>query len=260
MEVHRNMVVAEGLKKSFGDAPVLRDVSFEVAEGSIFALLGNNGAGKTTLIRMLSTLLQPDGGQASVGGFDVVASPEEVRGLISLTGQFAAVDELMTGRENLVMMARLRHVSDPRRTADELLARFGMTEHANRRMAEYSGGMRRRVDIAMSLVGRPRLVFLDEPTTGLDPEARLEVWDAVRALRQDGTTVFLTTQYLEEAEQLADGIAILDQGRIIAKGTLDELKALLPPAKKEYVERQPTLEEVFLAITNKKGGNDHGIR
>lgn len=260
MEVHRNMVVAEGLKKSFGDAPVLRDVSFEVAEGSIFALLGNNGAGKTTLIRMLSTLLQPDGGQASVGGFDVVASPEEVRGLISLTGQFAAVDELMTGRENLVMMARLRHVSDPRCTADELLARFGMTEHANRRMAEYSGGMRRRVDIAMSLVGRPRLVFLDEPTTGLDPEARLEVWDAVRALRQDGTTVFLTTQYLEEAEQLADGIAILDQGRIIAKGTLDELKALLPPAKKEYVERQPTLEEVFLAITNKKGGNDHGIR
>lgn len=260
MEVHRNMVVAEGLKKSFGDAPVLRDVSFEVAEGSIFALLGNNGAGKTTLIRMLSTLLQPDGGRASVGGFDVVASPEEVRGLISLTGQFAAVDELMTGRENLVMMARLRHVSDPRRTADELLARFGMTEHANRRMAEYSGGMRRRVDIAMSLVGRPRLVFLDEPTTGLDPEARLEVWDAVRALRQDGTTVFLTTQYLEEAEQLADGIAILDQGRIIAKGTLDELKALLPPAKKEYVERQPTLEEVFLAITNKKGGNDHGIR
>lgn len=260
MEVHRNMVVAEGLKKSFGDAPVLRDVSFEVAEGSIFALLGNNGAGKTTLIRMLSTLLQPDGGQASVGGFDAVASPEEVRGLISLTGQFAAVDELMTGRENLVMMARLRHVSDPRRTADELLARFGMAEHANRRMAEYSGGMRRRVDIAMSLVGRPRLVFLDEPTTGLDPEARLEVWDAVRALRQDGTTVFLTTQYLEEAEQLADGIAILDQGRIIAKGTLDELKALLPPAKKEYVERQPTLEEVFLAITNKKGGNDHGIR
>lgn len=254
------MVVVSDLRKSFGDTPVLQGVNLRIRKGSIFTLLGSNGAGKTTLIRILATLIRADGGRASIGGFDVSSSPGEVRRLISLTGQFAAVDEVLTGRENLIMMAKLRHVPDPDGVADDLLSRFGMTEHAEKRASEYSGGMRRRIDIAMSLIGNPALIFLDEPTTGLDPEARQEVWDTVRLLRQDGTTIFLTTQYLEEAERLADDLAILDGGRIIANGTLGELKKLLPPAKKEYIERQPTLEEVFLAITGKKGGDGYGIR
>ena len=171
-----------------------------------------------------------------------------MRESISLTGQFAAVDEILTGRENLVLVAKLRHLDDPGRVADDLLARFSLTDAGGRRVATYSGGMRRRLDIAMSLIGDPPVVFLDEPTTGLDPQSRIEVWDAVRELAQGGTTVLLTTQYLDEAEQLADRIAILHGGRIIADGTLAELKALLPPAKVEYVEKQPTLEEIFLAL------------
>ena len=238
----------EGLVKSFKDLPVLRGVDFEVERGSIFALLGSNGAGKTTVVRILATLLRADAGTATVHGFDVAAQAGEVRESISLTGQFAAVDEILTGRENLVLVARLRHLPDAGRIADALLARFQLAEAADRKVSTYSGGMRRRLDIAMSLIGDPPVVFLDEPTTGLDPQARLEVWQAVRDLAASGTTVLLTTQYLDEAEQLAGRIAILHDGRILENGTLAELKALLPPARVEYVEKQPTLEDVFLAL------------
>lgn len=241
----------QGLEKSYKDLHVLRGVDFEAEPGSIFALLGSNGAGKTTIVRILSTLLRPDAGAAEVDGFDVTTDPVKVRESISLTGQFAAVDEILSGRENLVLVARLRHLKDPGQVADDLLARFDLTEAASRRVATYSGGMRRRLDIAMSLIGRPKVIFLDEPTTGLDPEARLEVWKVIKELATQGTTVLLTTQYLDEAEQLADRIAVLHEGRIIANGTLAELKQLLPPATIEYVEKQPTLEEVFLALVGK---------
>ena len=242
------------LEKSFKDVDVLRGVDFDVERGSVFALLGSNGAGKTTVVNILSTLLRADAGTASVVGLDVGTQPARVREAISLTGQFAAVDEILTGRENLVLMARLRHVVGPRDVAADLLARFQLADAADRRVATYSGGMRRRLDIAMSLIGDPEVIFLDEPTTGLDPQSRLEVWSSIRQLAGQGTTVLLTTQYLDEAEQLADRIAILHEGRIIANGTLAELKALLPPATVEYVERQPTLEEVFLAIIGAHAG------
>ena len=249
----------QGLEKSFKDVHVLRGVDFDVAGGSIFALLGSNGAGKTTVIKILSTLLAKDAGSAEVAGFDIAAQPQSVRESISLTGQFAAVDEILSGRENLVLIAQLRHLKNPGKIADDLLARFSLTEAGGRRAGTYSGGMRRRLDIAMSLIGNPPVIFLDEPTTGLDPQARLEVWQTVKELAAGGTTVLLTTQYLDEAEQLADRIAILHQGRIIVNGTLAELKQLLPAAKVEYVEKQPTLEEVFLAIVgddNESGGSD----
>ena len=242
-----------GLEKSYADQHVLRGVDFDVDRGSIFALLGSNGAGKTTVVRILSTLLRPDAGTATVQGFDVVAQPAQVRESISLAGQFAAVDEILTGRENLVLMARLWHLPDPGSLATDLLARFLLEDAADRRVATYSGGMRRRLDIAMSLIGDPPVIFLDEPTTGLDPQSRLEVWDSVKDLARQGTTVLLTTQYLDEAEQLADRIAILHEGRIIANGTLAELQQLLPPATVEYVEKQPTLEEIFLAIVGDPG-------
>ncbi|MGI6153422.1 MAG: ABC transporter ATP-binding protein [Christensenellaceae bacterium] len=248
----------KGLRKAFRSTEVLRGVDFEVEQGSVFALLGSNGAGKTTIIRILSTLLKADGGTAIVNGYDVASEPERVRESISLTGQFAAVDKILTGRENLMLIAKLRHIAAPKETVDNLLAQFGLTDAANRRVAAYSGGMCRRLDIAMSLIGMPPVIFLDEPTTGLDPEARIEVWKVVKELAQGGRTVFLTTQYLEEAEQLADQIAILHQGAIIANGTLEELKKLLPPAKVEYVEKQPTLEEIFLSIIGKKKGEDDG--
>ena len=241
-----------GLTKAYGKLEVLRGVDFDVARGSIFALLGSNGAGKTTVVRILATLLKADAGSASVDGFDVGTQPARVRESFSLTGQFAAVDEILSGRENLVLVARLRHLKDPGAIADDLLGRFSLTDAGARRVSTYSGGMRRRLDIAMSLIGNPPVIFLDEPTTGLDPEARLEVWQTVKELAGRGTTVLLTTQYLDEAEQLADRIAILHQGRIIVSGTLDELKRLLPPAKVEYVEKQPTLEEIFLAIIGAK--------
>jgi len=223
-------------------------VDLEVARGSIFALLGSNGAGKTTLVRILSTLLKADAGAATVHCFDVASQAGDVRESISLTGQFAAVDEVLTGRENLVLIAQLRHLKDPGVIADELLARFALTEAGSRRAGTYSGGMRRRLDIAMSLIGDPPIIFLDEPTTGLDPEARIEVWQTVTRLAGEGTTVLLTTQYLDEAEQLADRIAILHKGTIIQNGTLAELKQLLPSATVEYVEKQPSLEDVFLAL------------
>jgi ABC-2 type transport system ATP-binding protein len=245
-------IQVKGLQKSYQKLHVLKGVDFEVEKGNIFALLGSNGAGKTTIVKILTTLLKQDGGTATVNGFDVVAKPDDVRQSISLTGQFAAVDEILTGRENLIMIARLRHLKDPRQVADDLLNRFGLTDAADRRVSIYSGGMRRRLDIAMSLVGKPQVIFLDEPTTGLDPEARLEVWKTVKELANNGTTVFLTTQYLDEAEQLADRIAILHEGRIIANDTLADLKKLFPPAKVEYIEKQPSLEEIFLAIVGKK--------
>ncbi|SFJ16406.1 ABC-2 type transport system ATP-binding protein [Paenibacillus sp. UNC496MF] len=245
-------IEVKGLRKSFKDAEVLKGVDFEVKRGEIFALLGSNGAGKTTIVRILATLLKQDGGTARVTGHDVASKPDRVRQSISLTGQFAAVDEILTGRENLVMIAKLRHLEHPRRVADELLNRFGLNGAADRKASAYSGGMRRRLDIAMSLIGNPQVIFLDEPTTGLDPEARIEAWQIVKELADGGTTVFLTTQYLEEAEQLADRIAILHEGRIIADGTLEELKKRFPPAKTEYVEKQPSLEEIFLAIIGKR--------
>ncbi len=237
-----------GLEKSYKELRVLRGVDLDVARGSIFALLGSNGAGKTTVVRILSTLLRADAGSAKVNGFDVATQGADVRRSISLTGQFAAVDEILTGRENLVLVARLRHLKNPGVVADDLLARFSLTDAGGRKVSTYSGGMRRRLDIAMSLIGDPSVIFLDEPTTGLDPQARVEVWATVKGLAANGTTVLLTTQYLDEAEQLADRIAILHQGRIIVDGTLAELKALLPPAEVEYVEKQPTLQDVFLAV------------
>ncbi|GHO78365.1 glycosyl transferase family 8 [Ktedonobacter sp. SOSP1-85] len=245
-------IQVQDIQKSYKKLDVLKGVHFSVEQGSIFALLGSNGAGKTTLVKILTTLLKQDGGTAIVNGFDVASQPAHVRQAISLTGQFAAVDEILTGKENLIMIARLRHLKNPRQVADDLLTRFGLTDAANRRASTYSGGMRRRLDIAMSLVGTPPILFLDEPTTGLDPEARIEMWKVVKELADGGITVFLTTQYLDEAEQLADRIAILHEGTIIASGTLAELKQLFPPAQKEYVEKQPTLEEIFLAIIGKK--------
>jgi ABC-2 type transport system ATP-binding protein len=248
-------ISVRGVEKSYKDLHVLRGVDFEVERGSIFALLGSNGAGKTTMVRILSTLLKSDAGVATVQGIDVAANPLGVRERISLTGQFAAVDEILTGRENLVLVAKLRHLSDPGTVADELLATFRLTDAGSRKVGTYSGGMRRRLDIAMSLVGDPEVIYLDEPTTGLDPEARIEVWDVVKQLAHRGTTVLLTTQYLDEAEQLADRIAILHEGRIIANDTLAGLKRLLPAAKVEYVEKQPTLEEIFLTLIGPSTGS-----
>jgi ABC-2 type transport system ATP-binding protein len=252
MEAQSVAIQVQGLRKSYAHVSVLKGVDFAVARGSIFALLGSNGAGKTTVVRILTTLLKPDGGTTRVNGFDVVAQPSRVRESISLTGQFAAVDEILTGRENLILIAELRRVPGVGKVADDLLARFGLADAAGRRVATYSGGMRRRLDIAMSLIGNPQVIFLDEPTTGLDPEGRIEVWQVIRNLADSGTTVLLTTQYLDEAEKLADRIAILHEGRIIVSGTLEELRKLLPPAQVEYVERQPTLEEIFLAIVGRK--------
>lgn len=248
----------QGIEKSFKDLQVLRGVDFDVKAGSVFALLGSNGAGKTTLVRILSTLLKADAGTAEVNGFDVASKPGDVRESISLTGQFAAVDEILSGRENLVLIAKLRHLKNPGVIADDLLARFSLTDAGKRAAAKYSGGMRRRLDIAMSLIGNPPIIFLDEPTTGLDPQARIEVWQTIKKLAQSGTTVLLTTQYLDEAEQLADRIAILHKGTIIQNGTLAELKQLLPPAAVEYVEKQPSLEDVFLALVGDTGETDAG--
>ncbi|WP_026771636.1 MULTISPECIES: ABC transporter ATP-binding protein [Sediminibacillus] len=250
--MNNTAITVKGLKKSFKDKQVLKGVEFEVKRGEIFALLGSNGAGKTTAINILSTLMKPDGGKVSICGFDVQREPDNVRQAISLTGQFAALDGMQTGRENMIMIARLRGVSNPAQVTDNLLAKFNLTEAANQRADKYSGGMKRRLDIAMSLIGTPAVIFLDEPTTGLDPEARMEVWDKVKELADNGTTILLTTQYLEEAEQLADRLAILHGGKIITTGTLNELKEMFPPVKVEYIEKQPTLEEIFLTIIGKK--------
>ncbi|MGH4007815.1 MAG: ATP-binding cassette domain-containing protein [Pseudonocardiaceae bacterium] len=223
----KHAIWAEGLVKRFGETTALDGVDLAVRTGTVLGLLGPNGAGKTTAVRVLTTLLRPDAGHATVGGYDVVRNAHQVRQLIGLTGQFASVDEALTGSENLQLIGRLlgmpRH--DTKQRARELLARFGLTEAAGRAAKTYSGGMRRRLDLAASLVGRPQLLFLDEPTTGLDPRSRLDLWSLVRSLVADGVTVLLTTQYLEEADALADEIAVIDGGRVIATGTPDELKA-----------------------------------
>jgi ABC-2 type transport system ATP-binding protein len=230
MDESINAIEVRNLAKGYKGVPVLHDVSFAVGRGTVFALLGANGSGKTTTINILTTLINADGGSASVGGFDVAEQPSKVREQISLTGQFAAVDDVLTARENLVLMGELRHVTDPGQTAADLLDRFDLTEAADRRLLTFSGGMRRRLDIAMSLVGDAPIVFFDEPTTGLDPQSRSGMWQTIRQLVDDGTTVFLTTQYLEEADRLADEIAILHGGRVVASGTADELKAMVPTA------------------------------
>ncbi|MFF3092855.1 ATP-binding cassette domain-containing protein [Streptomyces cyaneofuscatus] len=223
-------VSAVGLRKAYGDHTVLDGVDLHIPAGSVFALLGPNGAGKTTLVKILSTLVTADGGQAQVAGHDITASPDGVRAAIGVTGQFSAVDGLITGEENMLLMADLHHLPgrEGRRIAAELLERFGLTDAARKPAQSYSGGMKRRLDIAMTLVGAPRIIFLDEPTTGLDPRSRHTLWQIIRELVASGTTVFLTTQYLEEADQLADRIAVLHNGRIAAEGTADELKRLIP--------------------------------
>ncbi|GAA2386428.1 daunorubicin resistance protein DrrA family ABC transporter ATP-binding protein [Streptomyces glaucosporus] len=223
-------VSATGLRKSYGDKTVLDGIDLYIPAGSIFALLGPNGAGKTTTVRILSTLIDPDGGRAQVAGHDIATDPQAVRAAIGVTGQFSAVDGLLTGEENMLLMADLHHLPgrEGRRVAAGLLERFGLAEAARKPAAAYSGGMRRRLDIAMTLVGGPRIIFLDEPTTGLDPRSRHTMWQIVRELVAGGVTVLLTTQYLEEADQLADRIAVLNDGRIAAEGTPEELKRLVP--------------------------------
>ena len=220
------IIEVEGLSKRFGDMVALDEVSLEVQQGTVLGLLGPNGAGKTTTIRVLATLLAPDAGWARIGGFDVASEPDEVRSLIALTGQYAAVDEKLSGAENLEMVGRLLgyNKSDAATRAVELLARFALSDAGDRLVGTYSGGMRRRVDLAVSLVANPKVLFLDEPTTGLDPSSRLQLWDIVRELVADGTTLLLTTQYLEEADELADRIVVIDHGAVIAEGTGNELK------------------------------------
>jgi ABC-2 type transport system ATP-binding protein len=226
----RPAIRATGLRKSFGDQLVLDGIDLDVAEGTIFALLGPNGAGKTTTVQILSTLIRFDGGEVQVAGHDLAREPDAVREVIGVTGQFSAVDNLLTGEENLHLMADLRHLDrgEGRRRAAELLDRFDLVEAARKPAATYSGGMRRRLDLAMTLVGDPRIIFLDEPTAGLDPRSRRTMWQIIRDLVAGGVTIFLTTQYLDEADQLADRIALLDHGRLVAEGTAEELKRRIP--------------------------------
>ncbi|MGA9597522.1 MAG: ATP-binding cassette domain-containing protein [Acidimicrobiia bacterium] len=246
-----NAIEVTNLHKGYKEVPVLEDVSFTVERGTVFALLGANGSGKTTTINVLTTLIKADRGTARVAGFDVATQPGNVREQISLTGQSAAVDYMLTARENLVLIGKLRHIPDPERTAVQLLDQFELNEAADRRTLNFSGGMRRRLDIAMSLIGDAAIIFFDEPTTGLDPQGRTNMWQTIRDLVQRGTTVFLTTQYLEEADRLADQIAILHGGRIVAEGPPDKLKTLVPAGlveldfsqQEQLAAAQSTLEE-----------------
>jgi len=277
------IIEVSGLQKSYKANHVLKDVSFTIRKGSIFALLGSNGAGKTTVVKILSTLLKSDGGSAAINGFDVTENGDNVRKCISLTGQFVAVDEVLTGRENLNLIGQLKHLPNIKNTVNEWLSFSDLEDAANRKVSTYSGGMRRRLDIAMSLMGNPDVLFLDEPTTGLDPQNRIVMWDLIKDLAKKGTTVFLTTQYLEEAENLADNIAILHDGKIIAEGTPKYLKEIMPERgvrlnfdseikadiaiklltengiSADSIEQNlPSLEDVFLTlIDEKKESNQH---
>ena len=273
------MIDVSGLKKSYKANHVLKDVSFTVRKGSVFALLGSNGAGKTTVVKILSTLMKPDSGKATINGFDVVRQGYYVRECISLTGQFTAVDEVLTGRENLNLIGQLKRLNNVKNKVNEWLSFFHLQDAADSKVSTYSGGMRRRLDIAMSLMGKPQIIFLDEPTTGLDPQNRIAMWDLVKELAAGGTTVFLTTQYLEEAEYLADYIAILHGGKILAEGTPQYLKTIMPHRGAQlnfqseeqaaeamallnengitiesFEQKLPSLEDVFLALTDEKGG------
>ncbi|HST42192.1 MAG TPA: ATP-binding cassette domain-containing protein [Conexibacter sp.] len=240
MTTPRSAIVAAGLRKRYGDKQALDGLDLEVAEGSVLGLLGPNGAGKTTAVSILTTLLRPDGGRAEVAGFDVATQAAQVRTRIGLTGQTDAIDEILTGRQNLVMFGRLHHLSPraARKRADELLEQFGLTEAADRQAKGYSGGMKRRLDLAVSFVTAPKVLFLDEPTTGQDPRNRMEVWSVVRELVAGGTTVLLTTHYLDEADQLADRISVVDRGRVIADGTPNELKSRLGASQVDVVLRE----------------------
>lgn len=274
-----NMIVVSDLKKSFKINRVLRNVTFTVRKGSIFALLGSNGAGKTTVVKILSTLMKPDSGNVTINGLDVVRQGYYVRECISLTGQFTAVDEVLTGREKLNLIGQLKRLNNVKNKVNEWLSFFHLQDAADSKVSTYSGGMRRRLDIAMSLMGKPQIIFLDEPTTGLDPQNRIAMWDLVKELAAGGTTVFLTTQYLEEAEYLADYIAILHGGKILAEGTPQYLKTIMPQRGAQlnfqseeqaseamallnengitidsFEQKLPSLEEVFLALTDEKGG------
>ena len=271
------IIEVSGLQKSYKENHVLKDVSFTIYKGSIFALLGSNGAGKTTVVKILSTLLKSDGGSAAINGFDVSTNSDNVRKCISLTGQFVAVDELLTGRENLNLIGQLKHLPNIKNTVNEWMSFSDLEDAANRKVSTYSGGMRRRLDIAMSLMGNPDVLFLDEPTTGLDPQNRIVMWDLIKDLAKKGTTVFLTTQYLEEAEYLADNIAILHDGKIIAEGTPKYLKEIMPERgvrlnfdseikaniaikfltengiSADSIEQNlPSLEDVFLTLIDEK--------
>ncbi|WP_078382444.1 ATP-binding cassette domain-containing protein [Sutcliffiella halmapala] len=245
------LISVNDLKKSYGNNAVLSGLTFEVERGSIFALLGENGAGKTTTVRILSTLIKADAGKATIAGFDSTKDAGAIRKLISLTGQYAAVDELLTGEENLQMMARLHHFDRKtvKQRTEELLTQFDLVDAAKRQAKTYSGGMRRRLDIAISLIGSPKIIFLDEPTTGLDPRSRMNMWELIKELARSGVTIFLTTQYLDEADQLADKIAVINAGKIVAEGTAEELKGLVGEEKIELsFQNQADLElaQVYL--------------
>ncbi|GGJ79655.1 daunorubicin resistance protein DrrA family ABC transporter ATP-binding protein [Streptomyces camponoticapitis] len=268
-------VSAVGLRKSYGERLVLDGIDLRIPAGSVFALLGPNGAGKTTAVKILSTLITADAGDLRVGGHDLAADPQAVRAAIGVTGQFSAVDGLITGEENMLLMADLHHLSraEGRRSAAELLERFDLTDAAKKPASTYSGGMKRRLDLAMTLVGGPRIIFLDEPTTGLDPRSRHNMWGIIRGLVSDGVTVFLTTQYLEEADELADRIAVLNDGRIAAEGSAEELKRLIPgghirlrftdPATYQsaaFALREVTRDDEALALQIPSGGSQRELR
>ncbi|MFE3197960.1 ATP-binding cassette domain-containing protein [Embleya sp. NPDC059237] len=245
-------IAVSGLRKAYGDRVVLDGIDFEVAEGSVFSMLGPNGAGKTTTVNVLATLLTADAGTVHVAGHDVLTATRQVRAAIGVTGQFAAVDELLSGRENLQLMADLKRVRSGERVVERLLERFDLVEAADKRISTYSGGMTRKLDLAMTLVGDPRIIFLDEPTTGLDPRSRRTMWGIVRELVADGTTIFLTTQYLDEADHLSDQVVVLDQGRLVAEGTPDELKRQVPGTHVRL--RFTDLDELDAAARVLRGG------
>lgn len=253
MEEVKYSICVSALQKKYKEKEVLSNVTFSVPKGTIYTLLGSNGAGKTTTIRILTTQIKADNGTVQIEGYNVFDNPQKVHEVNSLTGQFSAVDECLTGKENLIIMGKLRHLSKPEETADNLLEYFELAKASNRIVSTYSGGMKRKLDIAMSLIGNPKVIFLDEPTTGLDPQSRHSMWNIIRDLNKSGVTIFLTTQYLEEAEQLADIIGILDNGKIIAEGTPEELKAYLPQGAVQFTfENSEDFEKAILLMKDYK--------